>query len=326
MTRLENRSLAAVDSGAEAHGHGVNRLEMIEGMFTMRALTLGVLAAVLATPSAMAQLGATSQAPSTAPATGLTREELVRRWDLDGDGTISKSEADVARARMRRERLEMQFEDGLDPVTGLPRGESGSRSQAAPPPPYELPPEVPPEESQEPAEQSTPGKPKSTRPKPMSELLAPITPTDSVPGLPRMPNVSGKPADGEGKPPIERSSRASWLPPAKTGPTSLGGPRAGAPPAVSGYGSNAWSDLNAGRFRAMPYEAATSSTNAGRAPTTGGGLLPTVRKPGQTGALILPGQPSVRPATQPPLVPAAPRPPMFSPPRVTAEDIGGYGP
>jgi len=30
------------------------------------------------------------------PATGLTREELVRNRDLDGDGTISKSEADLA--------------------------------------------------------------------------------------------------------------------------------------------------------------------------------------------------------------------------------------
>ena len=38
----------------------------------------------------------------SAPAAGQTREELVRQWDLDGNGTIDASEAAVARARMRR--------------------------------------------------------------------------------------------------------------------------------------------------------------------------------------------------------------------------------
>jgi hypothetical protein len=294
-------------------------------MLTMRVLTLGALAAWLAMPSAMAQLGSANQGAGAAPSTGLTREELVRRWDLDGDGTISKSEADIARARMRRERTEMQLESGMDPLTGLPRGNSAAPSQAEPPP-YELPPEPPSTELEQTESTDVPGKPKSTRPKPMSELLAPITTTDPVPGLPRMPNVSGKPVDGSSTPPSERSSRASWLPPTRTGPTGLGGPRAGAPPAVSGYGSNAWSDLNAGRSRKATYEDDTSSTHAGRNLTSGGGLLPTVRKPGQTGAIILPSQTSPRPTTEAPRTPAAPRPPTFSPPRVTAEDIGGYGP
>jgi hypothetical protein len=43
----------------------------------------------------------TPSAPEPAP-TGATREELVRRWDLDGNGTIEPSEASIARARMRR--------------------------------------------------------------------------------------------------------------------------------------------------------------------------------------------------------------------------------
>jgi len=51
---------------------------------------------------------------------GLTREELIREWDLDGDGTISKSEADVARGRMRKRRIEMQLQAGIDPLTGSP--------------------------------------------------------------------------------------------------------------------------------------------------------------------------------------------------------------
>ena len=43
------------------------------------------------------------------PRGGLTREELLREWDLDGDGTISKPEAVVARGLMRRQRLDMQL-------------------------------------------------------------------------------------------------------------------------------------------------------------------------------------------------------------------------
>jgi hypothetical protein len=292
----------------------------------MRALTLPFAVAFLAMPSAMAQLATGSQGSSQPPPTGLTREELVRRWDLDGDGTITKSEADLARARMRRQRTEMQLDAGIDPVTGLPRGESPTRAGVEEPPPYQLPPEIPTTEPEEPVDQGGVGKPKSTRPKPMADLLAPITTKDPVPGLPRLPNVSGTPSDELSKPPVERSSRASWLPPAKTGTTGLGGPRAGAPPAVAGYGANAWSDLNAGRFRATPLEPERSAASAGRTPTTGGGLLPTVRKPGQTGALILPGQTNPRPTTPTPLAPSAPRPPTFSPPRITAEDIGGYGP
>ncbi len=293
---------------------------------SLRASTLGFAVALLAMPSAMAQVPTGSNGLGTSPTTGLTREELVRRWDLDGDGTISKSEADIARARMRRQRNEMQLESGIDPVTGLPRGESPSRAGGDEPPPYQLPPEIPSPPPEEPGDKEGVGKPKSTRPKPMAELLAPITTKDPVPGLPRMPNLSSKPSDSPLPSPVERSSRASWLPPTKTGTAGLGGPRAGAPPAVSGYGSNAWSDLNAGRFRAQQHEAERSPATTAKTPTTGGGLLPTLRKPGQTGALILPGQTTPRQTTQTPLAPSAPRPPTFSPPRVTAEDIGGYGP
>ena len=52
---------------------------------------------------------------------GASRDELVRQWDLDGNGTIDESEASVARARMRRSRMQLEFDGGLDPVTGKPR-------------------------------------------------------------------------------------------------------------------------------------------------------------------------------------------------------------
>ncbi|NCX98622.1 MAG: hypothetical protein EBX35_08615, partial [Planctomycetia bacterium] len=59
------------------------------------------------------------------PSTRAIREELLRDWDIDGNGSISKSEADVARARMRRKRFELQLGAGIDPVTGLPRAAEG---------------------------------------------------------------------------------------------------------------------------------------------------------------------------------------------------------
>lgn len=59
------------------------------------------------------------------PAPRKTREELVREWDLNSDGTIDKGEVEVASSRMRRERAELRLNSGIDPVTGLPRGEEG---------------------------------------------------------------------------------------------------------------------------------------------------------------------------------------------------------
>ena len=52
---------------------------------------------------------------------GASRDELVRQWDLDGNGTIDESVASVARARMRRSRMQLELDGGLDPVTGKPR-------------------------------------------------------------------------------------------------------------------------------------------------------------------------------------------------------------
>jgi hypothetical protein len=105
---------------------------------------------------------------SGAARSGLTREELVREWDLDGDGTISKPEADVARGRMRRKRLDMQLGGGIDPITGLPRSidpaepadDAGSDSE----PVFRLPPDLSPPEPARQPEASLPG----TRPPTMA--------------------------------------------------------------------------------------------------------------------------------------------------------------
>jgi len=54
-------------------------------------------------------------------AAGMSREELVRKWDLNSDGSIDEGEAEVARSRMRRDRAELQLKSGIDPLTGKPR-------------------------------------------------------------------------------------------------------------------------------------------------------------------------------------------------------------
>jgi hypothetical protein len=58
---------------------------------------------------------AAAQAPTT------SREELMRQWDVDRDGKIDASEAEIARGRMRRARTEAMINSGNDPVTGKPR-------------------------------------------------------------------------------------------------------------------------------------------------------------------------------------------------------------
>lgn len=53
---------------------------------------------------------------------GMTRDELLRRFDLDANGRIDEAEAEAARARMRRDRVDTLQNSGLDPLTGRPRG------------------------------------------------------------------------------------------------------------------------------------------------------------------------------------------------------------
>lgn len=54
-------------------------------------------------------------------AAGVSRGELVRKWDLNSDGSIDEGEAEMARSRMRRDRAELQMKSGIDPLTGKPR-------------------------------------------------------------------------------------------------------------------------------------------------------------------------------------------------------------
>jgi len=214
--------------------------------------------------------------------TDVSREELVRQWDLDGNGSIDASEAAVARARMRRARLEMELGTSIDPLTGKPR----IVSEGTPDDPDDGP-------SQPDMDEDAGNHPRAAdTDAPPGTRVPAVRPAVTGTAGPRVPAItssgSSTPGGGAAAP---RSS--SWRPGSLTG-----GVRAGAPAARSGYGGRVPKpDLNAGFPRPV------LSGTRGYAPR--GGFLPTVR-------------PSATPRpVAPPLAPA-------TPPRVTADELGGY--
>lgn len=228
---------------------------------------------------------------------GSSREELVRQWDLDGNGTIDKSEAAIARSRMRRSRMQLELDGGLDPVTGRPRAIADADAPPAEPPTEDDPAidrsqDAPPPAA---AEKSLPG----TR---VPEIRAPeLQPTASgsaAPSSATSPSAGATPsAAGEKRPGPQPRPTASGASPGSI----IGGTRAGAPAARPGYGSlGPKPNLNAGI--PLPDRSGPGSTR-GDGPR--GGLVPSLR---------------------PPLAPrtAAPAPPSSRPPRVTADEIGGF--
>jgi hypothetical protein len=69
-----------------------------------------------------------SSAAAQQPAT--SRDELIRKWDLDRDGKISDGETEIARSRMRRARLNAELGSGTDPLTGRPRADENATGRA----------------------------------------------------------------------------------------------------------------------------------------------------------------------------------------------------
>lgn len=59
--------------------------------------------------------------PVAAQAPTASRQELMQKWDIDRDGKVDASEAEIARGRMRRARTDAIMNSGTDPVTGKPR-------------------------------------------------------------------------------------------------------------------------------------------------------------------------------------------------------------
>jgi hypothetical protein len=177
-----------------------------------------------------------------------TRAELVREWDLNSDGKIDKGEAEVAASRMRRERAEMRLNSGIDPITGLPRGESL--------------PELPEEPPREDVAEEEP-----VVEEPADERRLPGT------RVPR-PNPRGSPtAQAEPDAPAARATDGTRAAADRARQPVTGGVRAGGLPARAGYGAGIpAAPLNAG----LPIAPRTRPTpEQPRQPR--GGLLPTSR-------------------------------------------------
>ena len=225
---------------------------------------------------------------------GASRDELVRQWDLDGNGTIDESEASVARARMRRSRMQLELDGGLDPVTGKPRvladGEATDEDRPVnPDTQLNMPPEPRKRSS------ASPALPGTRVPDSKPAVSGPSGPSGpSVPKVPKVPSLTA------GDPERQSTNKAPSWGSSRSGSVT-GGVRAGAPGARPGYGSMAPKPtLNAG----IPLPE-TSRPTGSRAGVPRGGLLPSTRLP----------------LTPRPTTPAAPTP---RPPRVTADDIGGF--
>jgi len=265
---------------------------------------------------------------TASPEVGMTREELMRRFDLNSDGKVDASEAAIAQSRMRQKRLAAQSNLGFDPLTGLPRGESSgsplgvdplaeirTRSQQGLPqdaraslagPGEDVGLMLPDlgEETAAPQPQNIlPDEPADPEPAvtPPAAAESPIAPRPSGPRRPTGRGLGAAQADPNGA--------------RKNGPVT-GGVRAGAPPARLGYGAGAPSqDLNAARrFPDQPPEPQAApgrsplSSAAGRG---GSGVDGRSLGNGRPSSAAAAGRSDGRPAQT--------RPPMFSTPSRTSD-------
>ena len=186
-------------------------------------LRLAVACAVLCHAAAWAADSGATRGGGLVPGARKTREELVRAWDLNADGTIDKGEAEVAASRMRLERAELRLNSGIDPVTGRPRGETATEGE---PDDADMAVETA-EPAEEPADQpdadASPTLPGQRVPRPRLP-----TPGAPMPGVPRTGMQAG------GKPTAESGTRAAAD---RTRRALTGGVRAGGLPARAGYGT-----------------------------------------------------------------------------------------
>jgi len=251
------------------------------------------------------------------------RQELVNRWDLNGDGRIDESEAELARSRMRLERAELRDRTSrrsgdFDPLTGRARGTGDAATDGM-------------------AAGKRPGASDGLillRGRPATNDEEPLdASTHVMPGTGKSPGSKpGTAPRGAPQPGVAQSgpSRAGQLnagrpraagpggeqPGATRPPIATGGSRAGAPSARPGYGgSGPRVDLNAGRLpaglpasRGLPPRGGFVPARPANAPLTT--AAPTTAAP--TTAAPRPG-----------MRPTAPQPTLVPRSRVSAEDIGG---
>ena len=294
-----------------------------------RSVVLHLVAAAIlgaaAASQSLAQTEPTSapaQAPSPAPRSGgllpergrastsgaILRQELIKRWDLNTDGRIDESEADVARLRMRQDRNENQRNRGLDPLTGRQRvpttlnatvlgagrtdvlTENGTADESMLPE-STLPESTFPLDGSDPLEitaEALPAKPKkSAAALPGTRAPQVVVPTQNGSAKAPMPRAQ----NSTGSLPVAGSNHAQEKSAEKSGvqrqtpraALSTGGTRAGAAPVRPGYGSNVpINDLNAGRVPSgslqLPDVSGKNSGTRVRLPSVGAPA--TVPRPG----------------------------------------------
>ena len=289
-----------------------------------RSVVLHLVAAAIlgaaAASQSLAQTEPTSapaQAPSPAPRSGgllpergrastsgaILRQELIKRWDLNTDGRIDESEADVARLRMRQDRNENQRNRGLDPLTGRQRvpatlnatglgagrtdvlTENGTADESM------LPESTFPLDGSDPLEitaEALPAKPKkSAAALPGTRAPQVVVPTQNgsakAPG-PRAQNSTGSlPVAGSNHAQEKSAEKSGVQRQTPRAALSTGGTRAGAAPVRPGYGSNVpINDLNAGRVPSgslqLPDVSGKNSGTRVRLPSVGAPA--TVPRPG----------------------------------------------
>ena len=294
-----------------------------------RSVVLHLVAAAIlgaaAASQSLAQTEPTSapaQAPSPAPRSGgllpergrastsgaILRQELIKRWDLNTDGRIDESEADVARLRMRQDRNENQRNRGLDPLTGRQRvpttlnatglgagrtdvlTENGTADESMLPE-STFPESTFPLDGSDPLEitaEALPAKPKKsaaalpgTR---APQVVVPIQNGSAKAPGPRAQNSTGSlPVAGSNRVQEKSAEKSGVQRQTPRAALSTGGTRAGAAPVRPGYGSNVpINDLNAGRVPSgslqLPDVSGKNSGTRVRLPSVG--TPATVPRPG----------------------------------------------
>ncbi len=201
----------------------------------LRALPAGVAALLLFLDGvAVAQTpGGGSSLPQ------ISREELMRRFDLNSDGKVDESEAELGRAKMRRERLDQERNRQIDPLTGRPRGEAAEADAQPAEPPRKpitgiddlLPPRKPllGDSTDEGLAVGKTAKGKAGEGRSRGRASRSANATEGRGG------ASGKGAP-KGPGPFGAGRQSDGHPAGAAGPIS-GGVRAGAPPARPGYGA-----------------------------------------------------------------------------------------
>lgn len=232
--------------------------------------------------ASLAALPAIGDEPPVIPQLSTARDELINRWDLNKDGRIDDSEAEVARSQMRQKRVEL-LEKSQPHKGGASPGAAGPLKR----------PEVPPGRE-----------PSATAPRAVDPLGRAFAPKASA-----SPAQIPKTSDEEDSKKEESPDKAAPRPLNAGGlremPITTGGSRAGAPAVRPGYGASGPKvDLNAGRL--------PGGLPPGQGLKPGVGSMP-FRKPAAS-PLASPSRPQPSGAPRGPFPQAAPR--------VSAEDIG----